>query len=120
MAAATTEAALRVEEGERLTSTPGGRGQSGSKATPWLFLAPYLVLFLAFVVAPAVYGFWISLHDYDYTLPGKPWVGLDNYRALFDSRRWRSTGSGTACARRPSSPSSACRCCWWSRSRWRW
>ncbi len=85
MAAATTEAALRVEEGERLRSTPGGRGQSGSRATPWLFLAPYLVLFVAFVVAPAVYGFWISLHDYDYTLPGKPWVGLDNYRALFDS-----------------------------------
>lgn len=53
--------------------------------TPWLFLAPYLVLFLGFVIAPAIYGFYISLHDYDYTLPGKPFVGLDNYVKLFDS-----------------------------------
>ena len=37
------------------------------------------MLFLAFVVAPAIYGIWISLHDWDYTLPGKPFVGLDNY-----------------------------------------
>ncbi len=60
----------------------GGRSRGG--LTPWLFLAPYLVLFGGFVVAPAVYGLWISLHDWDYTLPGKPFVGLDNYAALVD------------------------------------
>ncbi|GAB3688838.1 sugar ABC transporter permease [Angustibacter aerolatus] len=59
----------------------GPAGRSG--IAPWLFLAPYLVLFLAFVVAPIVFGLWISLHDYDYTLPGKPFVGLDNYAKLF-------------------------------------
>ena len=48
-------------------------------------MAPYLVLFGAFVVLPIAYGLWISLHDYDYTLPGHPWVGLDNYTALFSS-----------------------------------
>jgi multiple sugar transport system permease protein len=53
-----------------------------ARATPWLFLAPYLVLFLVFVVAPIVLGAWISLHRYDYTLPGKPFVGLDNYADL--------------------------------------
>jgi multiple sugar transport system permease protein len=53
--------------------------------TPYLFLAPYLVLFTLFALAPAVYGFWISLHDWDFTLPGKPFVGLDNYTALFSS-----------------------------------
>jgi multiple sugar transport system permease protein len=61
------------------------RGRRGPGLTPWAFLAPYLVLFTAFVVAPAIYGFWISLHDYDYTLPGKPFVGLDNYAKLFTS-----------------------------------
>jgi multiple sugar transport system permease protein len=40
---------------------------------------------VAFVVAPTIYGIWISLHDWDYTLPGKPFVGLDNYTNLFDS-----------------------------------
>jgi multiple sugar transport system permease protein len=53
--------------------------------TAWLFLAPYLVLFVAFVLAPIVFGLWISLHNWDFTLPGKPFVGLDNYTALLDS-----------------------------------
>lgn len=48
----------------------------------WMFLAPYLVLFGVFVIAPALFGLWISLHDYDYTLPDKPFVGLDNYTGL--------------------------------------
>jgi len=48
----------------------------------WLFLLPYLVLFTVFVIVPTVFGLWISLHDYDYTLPEKPFVGLDNYAGL--------------------------------------
>lgn len=53
--------------------------------TAWLFLAPYLVLFVAFVLVPIAFGLWISLHNWDFTLPGKPFVGLDNYTALLDS-----------------------------------
>jgi multiple sugar transport system permease protein len=48
----------------------------------WLFCAPYLVLFSMFVVFPAVWGLWISLHRYDFTLPNKPFIGLDNYTSL--------------------------------------
>jgi multiple sugar transport system permease protein len=51
--------------------------------TSCLFLAPYLLLFLTFVAVPVVYGLWISLHDWDYLLPGKPFVGLRNYVNLF-------------------------------------
>ena len=50
----------------------------------WLFLAPYLVLFCSFVLAPIVLGLWISLHNWDFTLPGKPFVGLENYHDLVD------------------------------------
>ena len=46
-------------------------------------MAPYLVLFFTFVLIPAVFGIWISLHNWDYLLPGKPWVGLENYTDLF-------------------------------------
>ncbi|WNG27988.1 sugar ABC transporter permease [Cystobacter fuscus] len=53
------------------------------RATPYLFLAPYLVLFGVFVVLPGLYGLWISLHDWDFLLPRKPWVGLRNYQNLF-------------------------------------
>jgi len=49
-----------------------------------LFLAPYLVLFGTFVLLPIGLGLWISLHSWDFTLPGKPFVGLANYADLFD------------------------------------
>jgi multiple sugar transport system permease protein len=61
------------------------RARRGDGAAAWLFLAPYLVLFLGFVLLPIVLGLWISMHNWDYTLPGKPFVGLDNYRNLLDS-----------------------------------
>jgi multiple sugar transport system permease protein len=59
-------------------------GVYGSKATPYLFLLPYLILFITFVIIPAVFGIWMSLHNWDFLLPGKPFVGLENYTALFD------------------------------------
>ena len=68
---------------------PGRARRTGVKrsarTTPYLFLVPYFLLFVTFVLVPAVYGLWISLHDWDYLLPGKPFVGLDNYQALFDA-----------------------------------
>jgi multiple sugar transport system permease protein len=53
------------------------------KGTALLFIGPYLVLFGTFVLAPIVYGLWISLHQWDFLLPGKPFVGLENYVDLF-------------------------------------
>ena len=60
--------------------TPSAKGRDNRDG--WLFLAPYLVLFGVFVILPTIFGLWISLHDYDYTLPEKPFVGLDNYTGL--------------------------------------
>jgi len=77
------------------------------RATPYLFLLPYGVLFIGFMIVPAVYGIWISLHDYDYLLPKQPWVGLQNYTNLFSSSGrdtsdfWHSmeaTGIFTVCS----------------------
>jgi multiple sugar transport system permease protein len=71
--------------GPAATAATAGAGRGrGAGLIPYLFLAPYLLLFVTFVLLPAVYGLWISLHDWDYLLPGKPFVGLDNYGALFD------------------------------------
>jgi multiple sugar transport system permease protein len=61
-----------------------GRVRRTATVTPYLYLLPYAVVFATFVLGPAAYGLWISLHDWDYLLPGKPFVGLGNYRALFD------------------------------------
>jgi len=73
---------------------PPGRKPSGSRRkptdasplTPFVFLAPYLLLFLIFIVIPAVFGIWMSLHTWDPLLPAKPWVGLQNYTDLFSSK----------------------------------
>lgn len=75
-----TEGGARVSTGNQLRYG----GTYGSRATPYLFLLPYLLLFLTFVAVPAVFGIWISLHNWDFLLPGKPFVGIDNYAALFD------------------------------------
>src|SRR5215203_4850437 len=62
----------------------GGRKPTdASLLTPYVFMAPYLLLFGVFILVPVFYGLWISLHNWDYLLPGKPWVGLQNYIDLF-------------------------------------
>ena len=69
----------------------GGRRSTGVAAalgrrktlTAYVFLAPFLVLFAVFVLAPIVIGLWVSLHDWNPLLPNQPFVGLKNYTDLF-------------------------------------
>lgn len=61
------------------------RGLGAPKWVPAVFMAPYMALFSVFVLVPAVYGLWISAHSWDFTLPNRAWVGLQNYADLFDS-----------------------------------
>jgi multiple sugar transport system permease protein len=65
-------------------SPPPARTGYG-RATPYLFLLPYLVIFGVFGLLPIVLGVWLSLHQWDFQLPNKPFVGLDNYKELFAS-----------------------------------
>jgi len=84
-------AAQNVEQTGAQPTPPGAGYPTGGKAdttrafswTPYVFLASYLVLFTVFVLIPAVFGLWISLHNWDYLLPEQPWVGLENYTNLF-------------------------------------
>jgi cellobiose transport system permease protein len=58
------------------------------KFTPYLFLSPFFLLFLAFGIVPLVYTGWVSLHDWQ-LLGGHRWVGLQNYRTMLgDPRFW--------------------------------
>lgn len=72
-----------AEEQRAKAGSSSGRGKRDDLAA-WLFLAPYLVLFFGFIIAPILLGLWISLHSWDFTLPTKPFVGLDNYRDLIE------------------------------------
>jgi multiple sugar transport system permease protein len=74
----------RRESGLGPDQAPRIRGRDGNRWTPYLFVAPYLVLFTVFVLVPAGFGVWISLHDWDFMFADQPFVGLRNYERLFD------------------------------------
>jgi multiple sugar transport system permease protein len=81
----TTQTTDRTSEDAAGTSESAPpRRRPNETRDAYLFLAPYLLLFLTFVIGPLVFGLWISLHNYDYSLPDKPFVGLDNYTGLID------------------------------------
>lgn len=56
--------------------------------TAYLFLAPFLLMYLAFLVFPFAKGVWISLFDWNllkvaFNPDAKTFVGLDNYVRIF-------------------------------------
>ena len=66
------------------------RGAPRSDASlGWLLLAPALILLTTIAAGPLLVTIWESLHLHDLRMPwlGRPFVGLDNYRAaLADTR----------------------------------
>ncbi len=57
------------------------RDRLETRFSPYLFVAPFFVLFAVFGLWPLAYTAWVSLHDWDVT-GANGYVGLDNYRAL--------------------------------------
>lgn len=70
----------------------GTRARSRATLTPYLFLAPALLVTAAVILFPVVQTAWMSLHDYVLFRPRNiPFVGLGNFaRALADPVFWLS------------------------------
>ena len=57
-----------------------------------VFIAPAMLIFGVFIFGAILFAFYVSFNDYQllakggiaqlFTHPGKPWVGLDNYREI--------------------------------------
>lgn len=83
----TSTIAARSRSGN--ASAPGGRKERPSARrarrretiAALAFVAPALVGFLTFYLAPAIRGTWFSLTDYDFFSPGS-FVGIENYTRL--------------------------------------
>lgn len=58
--------------------------QKREERSAYLFLAPYLILFLTFIVIPVVLAMTLSFTDFD-SVNFPKWVGLKNYISLFTS-----------------------------------
>ena len=61
-----------------------------SRWTPYLYVAPALLILGAFIYWPIVYSIWLSLHRWDFLLPQPDFVGLDNYRLMLTDGQFRN------------------------------
>ena len=48
----------------------------------YLFLLPFVVVYVLFRIYPLFRGFYISLHDWELVGTHRKYVGLENYRSL--------------------------------------
>ena len=64
------------------------------KIFPYLMLLPMMIIFTTFLFWPALNGIWISLHRWD-GLNEMVFLGIDNYRRLFDDRNFIRAFRGT-------------------------
>ena len=94
---------------------PGGGPPGGAAAPCSLFLSPWLVGFSVFFGYPLVMTRLPLVHRYDLLSPPR-WVGLANYRYLFDGRPPGLAG-GRQHALADRRRSCRCRCCSRSASR---
>jgi multiple sugar transport system permease protein len=63
-------------------------GFSSRKLAPYLLLAPFVLLFIAFIVAPLVYAFYMSLHR-DTLVGGRQFAGAVSYiKVASDAKFW--------------------------------
>jgi len=61
--------------------------------TAWLFLLPSFLGFMVFYAIPAVRGIYLSFTDWDLLKQSGDWVGIDNYKAMFqDALFWNALG----------------------------
>jgi multiple sugar transport system permease protein len=54
----------------------------------YLFLAPFLIFFSIFVVRAVASSVNLSFYDWQILRPARPYIGLDNYKELFNDYVW--------------------------------
>ena len=79
-----------VATGRVIAGRRGGRVRRlRRRVTPYLFLSPFLVTFMAFVVYPLIFAANLSLYRYQIFTRATKFVGLDNYaKALGYNAFW--------------------------------
>src|SRR5881394_2642099 len=65
--------------------------RADSRVSPYLYIAPFFVLFGVFGVFPLLYTAWVSLTDRNLLNPHANFIGLQNYtNLLHDSYFWNA------------------------------
>ena len=63
-------------------------GSSRKRLTPWLFVAPCLVVIVLVTIFPLFYSLGLSTIKWEIALTEKPFIGLGNYIALLHDARF--------------------------------
>ncbi|MFE0366317.1 carbohydrate ABC transporter permease [Streptomyces tendae] len=72
------------------------RWQRDMRWSPYAFVSPFFLLFLAFGLFPLIYTGWASLHTVELTAPtDMKWTGLDNYTRIFDDEFFWNAAKNT-------------------------
>ena len=56
--------------------------------TPWLFVAPCIIVIVLVTIFPTLYSLGLSLTKWEITSPDRPFIGLENYYQLFGDDRF--------------------------------
>jgi cellobiose transport system permease protein len=77
---------------EPVTGGRSGRVSSAwERFTPYVYIAPFFLLFLAFGLGPLLFTGWVSLHNWQLLGGDHPYVGLQNYGDMLnDPRFWKA------------------------------
>lgn len=76
-----TQTANRPRAGSASPTPPAATRQRSQHWAPYLFLAPFYLLYTVFLLLPTIFALWLSLHAWTGIGPME-WVGLRNYTAL--------------------------------------
>jgi cellobiose transport system permease protein len=63
-----------------------GNGGLEPRATPYLFVLPFFVVFAIVGLFPLLYTGWVSVHDWNLILGKGGFVGLGNFREILNDR----------------------------------
>jgi multiple sugar transport system permease protein len=95
----TASSSTRFEVARGAESPSPARGRKPvlgrNTAAGYAFLSPWLVGFLVLTAFPMVASLYLSFTDYDLFRPPQ-WVGLENFQALFEDRRFLTSAKVTA------------------------
>lgn len=72
------------------------RWQRDVRWSPYAFVSPFFMLFIAFGMFPLIYTAWASLHTVELTAPtDMEWAGLRNYTRIFDDEFYWNAARNT-------------------------
>jgi cellobiose transport system permease protein len=82
---------VRAEPARRRIGIRGRLHRIDAKASPFLYISPFFLLFIVFGLFPLGYTAWVSLTDRTLLDPNPHYIGLQNYSDLIhDSYFWNA------------------------------